>query len=303
VDLLRLDVSGPVFLALYAAFALIVIVAARNYARAGEPGERAWLEPVDGNRDPFKTAYLRGGGNELLRFAIFELVRRQALRIVATGRGRNPKPNAFEATGFAAGNGPDTLLDDIAAFCAQPRTTDEIFRSPLPRRAAAVGDERYRQGLTSEKLLASADARRRAVTATALGAVALAGLAGARLVEAALLGHRNIGFLLIETFVALGLLVALSRPPRLTARGRALLGRLRAALQPGPAITPAEAAEPLPLFVAVSGFDGLAGTTFAPMQSLFPRASSSSCGGSCGSSSGGGDSGGGGGCGGGGCGG
>jgi uncharacterized protein (TIGR04222 family) len=305
MDFLRADVSGPVFLGLYAAFAIVVIVAVRRISGSDPRDEAPDAGFLDADADPFAIAYLRGGRHELLRFTIFELVREHALRVATVGKSKTE--NGVEATGLAApAAAPETLASEILAFCAQPRTTPAILGSTLPMLAEEVGEERYAPGLRARRFLQQSEALARSRTALAIGAGLLLALAGARFVEAALLHHRNVAFLIIELVVAETLLFALGRPARLTPRGRAYLAKLKLALAPAAALAPnplgpaAAGAVALPLLVAATGFEGLAGTPYASMRTIFPR-SSDSCGGGCGSSGGdgGGGDGGGGGCGGG----
>jgi uncharacterized protein (TIGR04222 family) len=300
-------ISGPLFLVLYAVFTVVTIVVTRTLVRSDSARSRISPPQVDANRDPFEIAYLRGDGPELLRFAVFELLLRQALRLV-------PKPNAkpsakpvapklelFEATGFPEGDGPGTLLPQIVAWCKTPRTPDQIFRSPLPFAARTIGKECFGAALVREGFVRSPEEMRRRWSLVGFGELALAAVAGVRIGLSLLAGHHNVGFLAMEFFFGAVLLLAIAKPARLTARGRDYLDRLRIALAPsGPSLGETDGI-PASVFVAAAGFAGLEGTAYAPLGTLFPRgASSSGDGGSCGSSGGGdGGGGGGGGCGGG----
>lgn len=304
-------ISGPLFLVLYALFVVVTIVVTRRLVRSEPAGSWTSAPQVDANRDPFEVAYLRGDGPELLRFAVFELLLRQALRLV-------PKPNAkpsanagaaklelFEATGFPEGDGPGTLLAQIVAWCATPRSPDQIFRSLLPLAARTIGKATFGASLVREGFVRSPEEMRRRWSFVGFGELALAAVAGVRIALSLLAGHHNVGFLAVEYFFGAVLLLAIAKPVRLTARGRDYLDRLRVAFTPsGPSLGDTDGI-PASVFVAAAGFAGLQGTPYAPLGTLFPRgATSSGDGGSCGSSggdSGGGDGGGGcgGGCGGG----
>jgi uncharacterized protein (TIGR04222 family) len=303
--------SGPLFLALYAAFAAVVIVVTRSLVRSDPAGPWSSAPQVDVDRDPFEVAYLRGDGPELLRFAVFELLLRQALRLVPkpnakpSAKAAAPKLELFEATGFPVGDGPGTLLAQIVAWCATPRSPDEIFRSILPLAARTIGKASFGDSLVRAGFLRSPEDLRRRWSFVGFGALALAAVAAIRIALSLLAGHHNVGFLAVEFVFGACLLLLIAKPTRLTARGRDYLERLRVALAPsGPSLGDTNGI-PASIFVAAAGFAGLAGTPYAPLGTLFPRsASASGDGGSCGSSggdSGGGDGGGGcgGGCGGG----
>jgi uncharacterized protein (TIGR04222 family) len=293
--------SGPAFLLVYAAFATAVIAVSRFQVRAADRSLDLPLPPVSAERDPSEIAYLRGGGNELLRFAIYDGLRRNLLRVVPPEKRKRAR---IEARPDAPGQvDAPSLIAEIVSFYAQVRSTDELFASPLPKAAEAEGSQRYAQSLAAERLLSEPAVRAAAARVRMYGIAALLIFAGLRLAQAFATHHRNVGFLIIETFAAIVILLMSTKVPRISLRGRALLDRLCAALRP-PSVAPAGAgpvaagAALLPIFVAATGLGALAGTEYAPVSRLFPRTGSD---GGCGSASSGGSSscGGGGGCGGG----
>jgi uncharacterized protein (TIGR04222 family) len=296
MDVFQANLSGPMFLLAYAIFAAVAIVVARGYARGAgsSPFGPAPTPLVDVERDPFEVAYLRGGGGCMLRFALFELVRRRALRVVPAGP--NKKGEALEATGFAEGPGPGTLLPAIVAFAATPRTPVAMLASSLPALATADGAAAFESRLAADGLLLSAAEKRRSWSAVGYGALALVVVAASRNGWAFSVGHHNVGFLAVETLFALAILLAVAHPQRLSARGRAYIARIRSALAPARTPPAGSLFDPQPLFVAAAGFEVLAGTEYAP---LTPFVRSRSSDGSCGSGGDSGGGGGGGGCGGG----
>jgi uncharacterized protein (TIGR04222 family) len=302
------SLSGPAFLLVYAFFAAAVIVVSRLQVTSADRSLMLPLPPVSAERDPFEVAYLRGGGNELLRFAIFEAIRRNVLRLAppAQGKKRADRIEAVTAE-LSPGDASAPLFEELVKFYAQPHTTVELFASNLPAAAEAFGAARYGATLEAERFLTDATVRATSRRVAAYGVLALALFAGLRLLEAFSLHHRNVAFLIMETIFAVMALVGATRVGRLSRRGRAYVQRLQAALRPAAGLTAvAGGAAMLPIFVAASGMSALAGTEYAPVRQLFPRqASSGGCGSSssgCGSGSGS-SCGGGSGCGGGGCGG
>jgi uncharacterized protein (TIGR04222 family) len=298
------SLSGPEFLLVYAAFAAAVIVVSRLQVTSADRSLTVPLPPVSVERDPFEIAYLRGGGNELLRFAIFEAIRRNVLRLAAPAKGKK-QSDRIEAVSAELPPGDSTpLLAELVQFYAQPRTTVELFASGLPAAAETFGAARYGPALEAEHFLTEPAARGAARRVFAYGFLALLAFAGLRLLEAFARHHRNVGFLMLETVAGVMVLLASTYVGRLSRRGRAYLDRLKAALRPVSGLAPAAAgAGMLPVFVAATGMSALAGTEYAPIQRLFPRGAgqnggSSGCGGGSGSSCGGGSGCGGGGCGG-----
>jgi len=312
------QLSGPAFLVVYAAFAAAVIIVSRLQVTAADRSLATPLPPVSPERDPYEVAYLRGGGNELLRFTIFDGLRRNVLEFVPPAKGK--KTQRIQKTRLLekVDTGSE-IFDNVANWCTLPRTNDELFASPFPKAVEVWGSKDFAPSLEADGLLSGPAVRSAATRVRLYGSAALVIFAGLRLLEAFSLHHRNIGFLLLMLFVSLVLLLVVTKVPRLSRRGRAYLKRLQAALRPAGAGAPvAGAAAPgsaggavaagaalLPIFVAATGLQALAGTEFAPLNKLFPARDSGDGGsGGCGSSGGSSSScGGGGGCGGGGCGG
>ena len=145
------DLSGPAFLALYALIAAAIVVAARLQIAAADTSETGPPPPVTTDRDPYEIAYLRGGGNELLRFTIFDLARQGALRVAAPPKPGKP-PEGVVATG-SSGEQPSTLARDVVAFYREPHTTSQLFASDLPAAAKTFGAAACDAALRAQRFL------------------------------------------------------------------------------------------------------------------------------------------------------
>jgi uncharacterized protein (TIGR04222 family) len=278
------DLSGPAFLVAYALFAAAVIVALRLQVRAADTSETLALPPVATERDPYEVAYLRGGGNELLRFTIFDLVRQGFLRICDPPKA-GKAPQQIVQTGAGGIENLSGFQREVVTFYAVPHTTAELFKSPLPAQAQAYGDVSYKTALETQRFYSAPEVHGTATLVRLYGALALTAFAAYRLYLAMVKGHNNVIFLVIETAIALLLLLVLTAVPRLSRRGREFLARLATALRPAAAGPVVAGVGVLPILIAATGMGALAGTEYAQMNVLFPRQSSTSSSG-CGSSGG-----------------
>jgi uncharacterized protein (TIGR04222 family) len=279
--------SGPGFLAFYAASAVVVLLALRAIMRRAEDGD----PPRLAFDDPCMIGFLRGGAPEAIRVAAFSLLDRGLLHldqgklrtrsVADVGFARRPIERAlltrFKAPGAADGIGGDAAL---ARHC-----------------------DEYQVELEKRRMLPDEQQRAARARMMAIAVLGLWLLAAARIAQAVIGGRSNIWFL-----VALAVLVALFAAVVIRARRtrmgdrtladlRTLFGglrRRRAQLAPGGASN--EAA----LLVAVFGLAALP-PAFAEVRTAL-KPTSSGDGGSSGadgsSSDSGGCGGGGGGCGG-----
>jgi uncharacterized protein (TIGR04222 family) len=287
------NLSGPAFLLVYAIFAVAVVIVSRMQISAADVSAANGPPNVTVDRDPGEVAYLRGGGNELLRFTIFDLTRLGFLR-VADAPKPGKAPTQIVATGQTEGANDLTLLQQkVIDFYAAPHTTVELFASDLPKVASTYGEAAYRPRLEAERFYVSPSVRSTTTLVRLYGALALALFATYRFFTAAARHHNNVVFLAIETLVALVVLLVATRQSGLSKRGRAYLERLASALKPMPVAPVAAGVGILPILVAATGIGALAGTEYAPMAGLFPRRNangSDGCSSGCGSSSGSGSS-------------
>jgi uncharacterized protein (TIGR04222 family) len=292
------DLSGPAFLLFYmvCAFGLVAVVA----LQARSASSPAQLPPLTEAPDPAELAYLRGGGNGLLRFTIFDLVRRNVLRIVPDPKGKNSdKLERVDSTETLS-----PLERMLADFYATERPGDDVFGTATAREFATTGDRLYGDRLRARGLQRSAAQRAASARTAVIGIAFLVALSVYRLVLAMVKHHSNVVFLVVLTVVAMALVAIAAAAPRLTGAGREYLKRVRAAYVPSGVGAAIAGAAALPLIFAVAGADALAGTPYSPMRTMFGRhaAGDGGCGscssGSSGSCSSGGSCGGGGGCGG-----
>lgn len=286
------DLYGPDFLAFYFGLSLVVILTAWMVRRGVESGPAPRIDLSN----PYLIAYLRGGANEALRLGVVSLVDRGLLAANNTTLARTPG-----TTERAARNRVEDAL--LRKFGTRSEAVS-IFKDADLKAACAE----YRQQLEQAGLLPDEQAKSGRWLRFGLGALLLGGVAGMK-ISIGLSRERPVAFLVILGLIALGALAATSFP-RLTPRGRAMLADVRTMYaglrdQTSGRQQPAGAGQMM-MLAAVFGVAALAPTEYAYARTLFPQASSSGCGSSCGSSSScssSGSDGGGSGCGGGGCGG
>jgi uncharacterized protein (TIGR04222 family) len=282
------DLSSNLFLLVYALVCVAALVAARWYVVRSDASTAMGEEPLPATFDPFAIAYLRGGANELVRFAVFDLTRHGLLELSpAVKKKRRYLRRTLEAPNTVALH-PICVL--VYAYFDAPHTVEELFASDVPARVdAAFAPERSelerRQLLTSE---ATHDASRTARLAA--GAVIL--LLGAyRIWYALAMGHRNIGFTILIMIMALIALLLLTVTRRLSRRGLQYVAKLRASLGGDASAAPEPTSPAFPIMVAAGGLMLLAATPYADLQQSFGRqaaangASGTSCSGGCGSHS------------------
>jgi uncharacterized protein (TIGR04222 family) len=285
-----LDLAGPDFLRFYALVALITLALLYVARASGESGPAPRID----TGDPYLIAVLRGGRSEALKVGTIALIDRGLLQADPSTRnvvaipGRTQPQHALERAlvrYFEQAHLATTVLgnDVLLAACADyERRLTEL--GLLPDRARTL--------------------RRRRLLLAAL--VVLVGLAVAKLAVAVARGKGNVIFLVLLTIVAALVATAIATP-RLTSRGRALLGDLRRLFARLRArsrlLAQGGATADVALLIAVFGLGALP-RAFTYAQTLYPGTRGSSGDGgvwsssSCGASCGGGGDGGGGGCGG-----
>lgn len=318
---------GPLFLAIYAAiFAVFFTVCLIVRAQIDRDDSEKRLVP-DVDPDPYQIAYLRGGTNEVLRLATFELFAKEALE---------EKKSRLRATTWELI--PDKISPDTVSPFAweagqhftKPRSPTEIFRSGIASHFAGKIRE-WNDWIENEELRISREKQLKLNGIAILLAGVFAALGFIKIMVALSTNHNNVGFaiaMLIGGTIAL-LLTCL--PRRFNARGRNYLrtiqtmhGQYRQVpnntipqSEPTDATTGSLAASSVPLMaMGLFGVAALQGSEFDGFRKTYLRsqATGGGCGASCGgvaascggsgpSCGGGASCGGGGGCGGGGCGG
>jgi uncharacterized protein (TIGR04222 family) len=282
------NLSGPEFLLVYGLFALAVVIVSRLQISAADTSAAAGPPNVTVDRDPAEVAYLRGGGNELLRFTIFDLTRLGFLRVADAPKAGKAPTQIVRTAQFEGTQSLSLLQREVIDFYVAPHTTVELFASGVPKVASSFGEAAYRPRLEAEGFYVAPAVRSTATLVRLYGALALALFATYRFFTAAARHHNNVIFLAIETVVALVALLLSTRVSGLSKRGRAHLERLASALKPMPVTPVAAGVGVLPILVAATGIGALAGTEYAPMTRLFPQRAangSDGCSSGCGTSS------------------
>jgi uncharacterized protein (TIGR04222 family) len=214
---------GPLFLAIYAAiFAVFFTVCwvVRSQIDRDDSGKR--LVP-DVDPDPYKIAYLRGGTNEVLRLANFELFAKQALE---------EKKSRLRATTWELipdKISPDTVSPfawEAGQYFTKPRTPTEIFRSGISSHFASKIRE-WNDWIENEELRISREKQLKLNAIAILLAGVFAAIGLIKIMVALSTHHNNVGFaiaMLIGGSIAI-LLNCL--PRRFNARGRNYLSAIQ----------------------------------------------------------------------------
>ena len=283
------DLSGPSFLVFYICVALIVVIALKLVIDGAEGGAPPAL-PLS---DPYQIAWLRGGTPEAARIAVLSLTDRGLLAVSGDNL-----VNSSHAQPVVR----EPIESAILARCRPFGTAaTAVLGDPGVERACAP----YRARLERLQLMPDVAMRAQRYRGFTIASAILFGIALAKIVIAFGRNRYNVGFLLILTAIALGLVWLLVHRPRTHLGNRMLkdLKRLfRALRQRAATIRAGAMTSDAMLLAAVFGISALPATGFADFLRVYKKAASSGggCGSSCGSACGGGGGGGCGGCGGGG---
>jgi uncharacterized protein (TIGR04222 family) len=283
------DLSGPSFLVFYICVALIVVIALKLVIDGAEGGAPPAL-PLS---DPYQIAWLRGGTPEAARIAVLSLTDRGLLAVSGDNL-----VNSSHAQPVVR----EPIESAILARCRPFGTAaTAVLGDPGVERACAP----YRARLERLQLMPDAAMRAQRYRGFTIASAILFGIALAKIVIAFGRNRYNVGFLLILTAIALGMVWFLVHRPRTHLGNRMLkdLKRLfRALRQRAATIRAGAMTSDAMLLAAVFGISALPATGFADFLRVYKKAASSGggCGSSCGSGCGGGGGGGCGGCGGGG---
>ena len=286
------QMRGPDFLVLYAVVIVAMVATCRWAVRRQD--RTAELPPalVPISVDPIEIAYLRGGPNEVVRLLIVDLLRRGRLKVMDGDPKRLARSHSSYEDDACTPMGKHFL-----SWFSAPRSVQETFGQGTPLSQIETDCAEHRERLLAEELLTSTSAEQAAWPVIVTGAMIIVGLGGFKLLTAAQAGRPSVGFLLIAGVVGLTMLWKLCRPPRLTARGRDYIRRLREAY--GRADTQHDdmpntaASQWTPLLVGLYGVGILTETSSHAYAGLFPKVSnggfevSADSSASCGSDSGG----------------
>lgn len=259
--------SGPQYLAFYVVLAVAVVVVCWIWSRLGPAKPAAPVTELTG--DPYRVACLRGGPNEAIRVALFNLVDRGLLKLESGG------PEVRAARGDATDLVRRPLDQAIIRSAARPTTADRILHAQPVRDVA----RRYGEELRERGLFANTDElrRRRAIVVPAFAILAV--FAVGKIGYAMFQGRSNVwflGFLWLAASVAVAAVYFSSN----TRAGRealatvqALVGRLK---NRAPTLKSGGATNEALLLASVFGLAALPSTMFPFMEELFPRPKPSS---------------------------
>lgn len=288
---------GPFFLPLFAAFIALVIIALRLLRRVVGANEGAEPPRVPASPDPYQTAFLAGGANEVLRTVLMELVQTGAVKVSASNK------EHLVAVPSADVEAMNPLQRSTWTWLESPRTAQDLFSTTGLKQTLEGPLTELEAGLRQQQLLVSSGQHLFQNRLRILGIMLILALGGYKLTVALAAGKRNVGFLIPLGIIGAIVAAVQLRPTRLTAAGKEYLKKLKTAFsglksQEYAAMTP----RMVGLTVALFGISALDSTIFADYHALFKKSLASGGGdGSGGSSCG--SSGCGSGCGGGGCGG
>lgn len=298
------DMRGPDFLLFYGTVIVLTLALCWAWMRLADRAGSSAPPKVPIRPDPYETAYLGGGEQELARTALFSLIQRGYLRVGEELIGQEREhPDTFHLT---------AMERTVFEWFSTARQPQEVFGGAGLAHVIASHCSDYDRRARESGLLATARAKLAAWNMAFVGGAVVAALGFYKLGIALSRGRTNVTFLLILGVTGLYMLARLPLSVRLTSRGRAYLQQLRQAFDGlrsrlATVSNPEQAEDSkLPLLVALFGLSVLTQTRYAPYFEMFRKAvparsgifgsgscAVGGCGGGCG----------GGGCGGGGCGG
>jgi uncharacterized protein (TIGR04222 family) len=307
---------GPHFLVFYGTMIAFTLAICWWWVRQSDTSDH--LPPLELPRqvDPYAVAYLRGGKNEVIRLAIFDLLQNGYLEIVDAnleaidekGQGDSGQKKWIRQTANGRVHGElAPVVHTVWKWFRAMRKPEEVFSGDLPAKIEAHCEE-YQRWMETESLTPT-EGRTASLQARWMGVLLIAGLGGYKLAVALSQGRHNVLFLVFMGVVGLVLLFVACKPRRLSRRGKLYLERLQSTfegLKRQASTTVMGGAKPdLLLATGVFGIAMLASTPYGFFGDVFKQGARSSggCGGGCGGAGCGGGGCGGGGCGGGGCGG
>lgn len=295
------NMRGPDFLFFYGTMIVAAMIVGWWLIRSADTSDRELALSLPPDPDPYEVAYLRGGGAEVIRLAVFRLI--QAHCLVASGSGDGTITRNKQ---HAVPPGMSNIEQEVYTHFAFPQKLGDVCKQLAPQIRDLCAPLESR--LNSDGLLNTETVQARAQQVRLLLMAVVLGLGGYKLAVALSRGRTNVAFLVIMGIVGFVFARKVSRASRLSRRGKTYLKRLQAKLEGGKAaIHGVEGVGDanFALMVALFGFSLLAGTAYAgymdTLTSRVPLASDGSggcgAGGGCGGSSSG-CGGGGGGCGG-----
>lgn len=313
------NVPGVIFLIFYALYAVFALVIFGVWKAAIDKTDQLAMPPIPPKIDPYEIAFLRGGINEMARFAAFSL--RQKGFLIFQNDGKKSYIHRDQHQ-----NNPKNLpqVEQAAlSWFSISREPKELFGHGGLTEILKPFIQTYEANLEQQQFLTDRHTKSRISKARLILLTAILGLGGYKFAAAWLNGYNNVIGIFIIGALATFFAFRISVSPRLTKLGKVYLERLQLAFsqlktkaqtvyqtagnQPQ-AVSGATFAgvDPMLLGVGIFGTTILAGTMYEDYNTAFQRAQqasgssgcSSACGSSCSTGSGGGSSSCGGGCGG-----
>jgi len=219
------EMPGPEFLIVYGVVAFGVLVIAKVMLRSSDPTHHLKTPPVPPQPDPYRIAFLRGGVNEALRLAVFNLHRQGYLEAHdPDGKGDTQTLRPMD------GKRPPSKLNAFEQWVCN-RTHGSIKPSDLFKRVRSDEIDRlkhdYEAQLLKEQLILNPKPAREAFRIRLIATTILMGLAGYKLTVALINGHRNVGFLIAMAAIALVILFVGGYERRLSDLGRRYIKQLQ----------------------------------------------------------------------------
>lgn len=300
------NLPGPIFLMLYVAVACAAVLGLRWMIARSDPSRGLPPLPMPSSIDPFQIAFLRGGENEVLRTAMVDLVQRGWIELEP-----QPKPSsswirpavAHPQWRLAIAPQEPRPTHPIHCFVLEhfqsPATAPSLFKSSLLRRLDPEFDA-WRRWTERESLLIDRSLQWSAIALGAASVLMLEAFGGWKLIAAALHHRSNIVFLIALMGLVPFVLVAASRVPRLSRRGKAFLRDVQTVLAPYRIVKVAEKVEPelpgkasysfgdasIPLLaMGAFGVDALQGSSMDPLFRAYRASAATGSGCSAGASS------------------
>jgi uncharacterized protein (TIGR04222 family) len=260
--------SGPNFLGFYLLLAIAVLAWCWFKTRFG--GHATAISQTELTADPYRIAYLRGGRDEAIRVAVFNLVDRGLVFVNTI--------NLLEAERKDGVKELRRALDRaIVGACVGGCATDKVAAN---HNVASACIE-YERELTAKGLLPDAE-EKRSRKALLMGALAVLGLVAViKILVAIASGRSNVWGLAFLGAIACITAIVLCNP-RLSATGRHALNNLRTLLKRLQAnserLRAGGATNEALLLAAVAGLYALPEGSFAFIETLYPKPKASSSG-------------------------
>ncbi len=288
------NLYGPYFLVLYAIVIVATLIVLAIAKRVADRSDRLPVPAIPQALDPYETAYLRGGSNEMIRAVLFGLRQKGLIEFATSGSTSSIRRTSVPVPGL-----DHPLEQNVLGWIGYGRETKECFSDATLKGIVRPVRDTYRIKLERQQMLASGAYSATVAPLKWLAAIGIFGLGAYKIAAAILHGHFNVVFLIILGIAGIVGTFIVGKGIRVTKLGKAYLDRLQVAFgglkddsrrlfftHPATAQSGFANLDPLLLGVGVFGTGILAGTMFSDYNEAFKRAAStSSCGSSCGSCS------------------